>query len=531
MLPDKKKVIYACYQPTHIMLAERMKKTANWEPVFWYSMPDVEKEIRQKFPNALVQDYYDAVRGIVPPECKVIPSAPVDDPLLHKMGFHESVCLLMMDRLDLSGTLTFKDRWNIYVDQLGYWLGVLNYFKPDYVIMESAPHEPCDYILYALCQELGYKVIMFNYTLYYDRIFAYDSLETGSRLIRDAYQAKVNAWKGEEIVLSEAARNAFDKNTGVYDPKQKPYVIPSLSRFKQLDKENIFTKAKAVFMLNLKRLFRLRSFKRLFTFYAEANQPSAHVYQKQKGKTLAESRMTNREFWKYTEEAEKRKKQLYQFYKTLCNNELNFDTPFIYLPLHYQPEETTSPLGGYYVDQLLIVDLLSKTAPAGWKIYVKEHFSQFVYSLWGEVTRSEDYYKKIVSYPNVELVPMDIDSFRLIDKCRCVATVTGAVSFETVCRGKPAMMFGHAVMYKYCEGMFYTPTREDIARFFERIEQGYKPDSNKIKLWLQAMYEHTYRGGIGTAYNYGKMDIYKEENAANHAIALDELLAYLAQNP
>ena len=31
---------------------------------------------------------------------------------------------------------------------------------------------------------------------------------------------------------------------------------------------------------------------------------------------------------------------------------------FIYFPLHYQPELSTNPLGGHYVNQLIVVEML-----------------------------------------------------------------------------------------------------------------------------------------------------------------------------
>ena len=521
---DKKKVIYTCYQPYQILLAEQLRKEINFEPVYFYSIPNVVQEIKTKFPEALVHDYFQAIKGVIPHECEHIPEIIIDETILKKMSFHETVAIQMMNRLDISGTMTYTDRWNLYIKQLAYWMGVLKYLEPDYVIMETAPHQNCDYILYALCQEFGYKVIMFCQTMYYDRIFAYDSLENGSTIIRNSYKNKIKDWKGEEISLTGVAKETLENNIGKYDPNLKPYIIPNLNSFTSIENTNYFQKIIFLIFTNIKRLFRYRSFLKLINVIRELKNPSPHSYQKQKLKVISESNMNNLEYNLAINKADNRKKQLLRYYKTICSQEINLNHPFVYFPLHYQPEESSSPLGGYYADQLLIIDILSKSIPSDWKIFVKEHFSQFVHSFSGEVTRSEDYYNKIVSYKNVELVPMNYHSFELIDKCICSATITGTVAFETVCRGKLSILFGHANIYKECEGMYYTPTKELVADFIKLVKDGNKPNINKLKIWLQTMEENTFRGGIGTEFNYGHSGIYKEENAEGHKKALLHLL-------
>jgi hypothetical protein len=124
--------------------------------------------------------------------------------------------------------------------------------------------------------------------------------------------------------------------------------------------------------------------------------------------------------------------------------EPDYSLNYLYFPLHYQPERTTSPEGGRFVHQYLAIDLLSSVLPNDTHIFVKEHPSQFSSRLQGEKGRSLQYYNHIRDIPKVSLVPLDSDPFELIDNSKAVATITGTAGWEALVRGKPAIIFGNA---------------------------------------------------------------------------------------
>ena len=67
----------------------------------------------------------------------------------------------------------------------------------------------------------------------------------------------------------------------------------------------------------------------------------------------------------------------------------NFSKPYIYVPLHYQPEMTTSPLGGIFVNQELMLHMISKAIPEDTEIIIKEHPTQWLFMHRG---RTRDFY-------------------------------------------------------------------------------------------------------------------------------------------
>lgn len=129
---------------------------------------------------------------------------------------------------------------------------------------------------------------------------------------------------------------------------------------------------------------------------------------------------------------------------------------FVYFPLHYQPELTTSALGDTYSDQLLALERLSDVLPEGWQIYVKDNPAQ------SEFMRGKVFFERMAAIPHVTLVSRNVNTYHLIKHCQFVATVTGTAGYEAISGGKPALVFGRA-WYMHFPG---------VARFDELIANG-----------------------------------------------------------
>lgn len=115
----------------------------------------------------------------------------------------------------------------------------------------------------------------------------------------------------------------------------------------------------------------------------------------------------------------------------------DLSVPYIYFPLHLQPEMTTSTLGGRFRDQLLVLENLSAKLPNGWRILVKENPKQ------GSFARSPLFFFRFKRLNNVSLVKSDMNSLDLIKNSKIVATITGTAAIEAAEVGKPAIIFGH----------------------------------------------------------------------------------------
>jgi hypothetical protein len=118
--------------------------------------------------------------------------------------------------------------------------------------------------------------------------------------------------------------------------------------------------------------------------------------------------------------------------------------PYIYFPLSQQPELSTFPWAGPFVDQFLAASILSAALPEGWSLYVKEHSVQlrkYWLRLDLPVGREERDYKELAALPNVTLLPAHLPSKQLIAGSKLCATVNSTASWEAVCMGKPGLVF------------------------------------------------------------------------------------------
>src|SRR3989338_4564841 len=151
----------------------------------------------------------------------------------------------------------------------------------------------------------------------------------------------------------------------------------------------------------------------------------------------------------------------------------DFSKPFVYFPLNYQPECTTSPQGDIFVDLILAIEMLAAALHEGWLIYVKEHPTQFLMrGINYSSSRFEGYYERIARIKNVYLVPAETNSYELINKSKLVASVTGTAVWEAALRLKPAMIFGHP-WYQNFPFLFRVNSVESCKESFAKILKGF----------------------------------------------------------
>ncbi len=519
-----KKVFYTCYQPYLLDVAIRMYEEQQWSPVYWFTFdsgfPEVGSEIRKRFPNLITQDYNDAMKGKVPDKAKSIPIIALDNELLEAMSKQEISALSMMDRNNLLGNFDgYTDRLNTYFEQLAYWNSVLEYLKPDLIFMESIPHELCDFLIYHLAKIKGIQTIMFNPTFFNDTVTTIDSYEDGQILVVNAYRKLIENYTGEGVKLSEKGQSFIDKINGKYEDNLRYDVKDGWNELRSIQKNSLIKKMISYLMIPFK-LMNFSKFQKRLNYISSLFDESQHSYHKLRGVSFQNSHITNFTYNFHIRKANRNKKRLLNYYNNLASQNPDLNTPFIYCPLHFQPEATTSPLGGNFVHQHLMIEMLAKSLPKGWKLYVKEHMAQFIHSFLGEPIRTKEYYDRIRAIENVEFISLNLDSYSLIDKCKAVATITGTVAFEAVVRSKPVLAFGYIINYYPCEGIFITRSNEELNEALSIIQNNYLPNQNKIKLFVKAIEENSYRGGVGTPYNNGFFGIYRKDNAEGHIKAI-----------
>jgi len=129
----------------------------------------------------------------------------------------------------------------------------------------------------------------------------------------------------------------------------------------------------------------------------------------------------------------------YNQYKKLQYNQNPRKKDVVFF-LHYQPELSTLPRGYGFAQQFQAINLIAHSLPNGTNLYVREHPSTFEnLCTWKERTR--EFYKSIVNLPNVRILSLNKPSYKIINRCDTIATISGTSAIEALARGKKAIIF------------------------------------------------------------------------------------------
>ena len=97
---------------------------------------------------------------------------------------------------------------------------------------------------------------------------------------------------------------------------------------------------------------------------------------------------------------------------------INYSEKYLYYPLHSQPEYGMNVIGTMWQNQINTIELLSKSVPASWYVYVKEHPGVIT-----DRIRPYNFLSKIKSFPNVKLVNIFEDIVTIIWTLVCSTPV------------------------------------------------------------------------------------------------------------
>lgn len=136
---------------------------------------------------------------------------------------------------------------------------------------------------------------------------------------------------------------------------------------------------------------------------------------------------------------------------------------YVYMPLHLIPESTTSILTPFYINELSVIEAVSKSLPAGWVLYVKEH-----QAMLGE--RSMEFYKAVNRLPNAKMVQLNYynDPKPWITKSQGVITLSGTAAYEAAMLGKHAAVFSD-VPFSLIEGIQRVDSFEKLPKILSQF--------------------------------------------------------------
>jgi hypothetical protein len=118
------------------------------------------------------------------------------------------------------------------------------------------------------------------------------------------------------------------------------------------------------------------------------------------------------------------------------------DKPFVYYPLHAEPEAAVHQLSPEFFFQLESIAALARDLPAGIPLAVKETF-------FAIGRRPRDFYAQLAEFKNVVLLNVEELGLEVVRRAAAVATITGTGGFEAAVLGKPVISFGRHNLYNF----------------------------------------------------------------------------------
>lgn len=404
-----------------------------------------------KLTGTIFHEHYAAWAGN-PPERMRDMMVPPSEALIKEFSSVENIVLHMMaKRFDIRPT---DDRRHLYLRMLGYWHTVIEAYRPDAILFPTVPHTVYNYIIYEIARRRNIRTVMFEDTWVSDRLLTYQDFREGSRELREALARN----RGKDFRVEDLSEDLKD-----YYQKQ---VTPE-------------SEVPPVYLAHWKKTYSgIHGFMRKLEF-VPGSLKDRSIFRKTYRYLTKRIRPNLR-------------REYLRFAKTP-----DFSVPFVYFPLSYQPERTTSPQGDIFADQLLVAEILAASLPKGWQLYVKEH----PYQWWARTgityssVRYPKYYESIAALPNTRLVPIETNSFRLTNKSKAVAVVTGTAGWEGLMRSKAALVFGYP-WYRDCPGVLRVNSLETCREALAKVGAGFSPKSQEMVNYLKSFDEATLHGYI-----------------------------------
>ena len=399
--------------------------------------------------------------------------APLDEALIEQMRPCEARAIQMCERLEKRGySVPYQERKRLYLQMLRFCNHILTQKNINLAITTDAPHHSMTYITFSLCRAKGIPFLFpYHVDPLADVYYLQEEWEDPAPELAQRYK-ELHAQKTSAVTLSPTFEAFWNAQTGKKTAKGFSDPTPwYMSQHFATPLEQRLSEARRMLWKNpMGFLWHVLTF---------LPRRCRFAYIQERFRRLR---------WRHAAHV------LFRFYET--HTELpDLSRRYVYVPLQIQPEATTLPMGGAYVDQQLVVEMLEALLPPDVLILVKEHPQQRSFYPDGQ-GRSLTFYENLLACKKVRFVPCDFNTYRLTENAVAVATVTGTAGFEALFREKPVLLFGHR-FYQYAAGVFMIRTAQDCAQAVRAIfQEGFRPRREDMRIFLKAIEETAIEGSF-----------------------------------
>jgi len=349
---------------------------------------------------------------------------PLSREVLTAMEPYEPTAVKMLCRITDFDIFTYDEAKRFYLHHLRFWNDVFEKNNINFVFLTGIPHHTHDYVIYGLTRAKKIPMCILAPTHLPHWCFVGNDLYSLYERLDAAYEREKE--NDEPVRLPEDVEEYYQALLAENKAKKLQVMLGSGSRREHARKEkrqimgyvmrgNIWRRQLSRIKHGLAASLRAHS----LAPWRESRlwmQKDAYCIQKVRHKLKNCATIED--------------------YEKMAVMPVIGQEKYVLFLLHLQPEATTLPQAGVFVEQELCIQLLAAVLKEyGIRLYVKEHFVQPYHM--------KSFYRDLKNTDNVTLVSSEAESADLLEHCVAAATPAGTVSIEAIANGKPVFVFGH----------------------------------------------------------------------------------------
>lgn len=416
------------------------------------------ERLQAEFPDCQIIDFRDPLYGFNLKEYDISASSLrylCDD----NMNEIKDICLKMMDRIDLYGQFRRVDREALFYKNSLWASDRFDKHSPDFLLFGEAPHSWPQYFMYRMARLRGTKTLILGQWGIAPALYLRESISSEANL----RSPELKLESDDDIILKIAS---YFKEIDIHNFN---VTQPDYMKLQDDMEKNNITRERSKMATSVKR-----SIKYFFQKSHQKNALSNEANYKSKTSNMDDGSITRLAMLSGSSASIIRKEADHLKHRrcSLLSERLKENTtnivpnPYVYFPLHYEPERTTCPDGGEYHDQFKALLKLRSTLSPETHIVVKEHKSQINGVLKGDLGRSPIFYDAITRFENVHLLCTEWPSHELMKNSVLVATITGTAALEAALLERKSIIFGHA-WFQGCPNIFSFKEEQSVYKALE----------------------------------------------------------------
>jgi len=335
-----------------------------------------------------------------------------------------------------------KEIFVIIEKSILFFIQILEEFQPKMILTQYIGENISNLLLYKIGKKMNIKTIMPVPMFIHNKIILSDNI-VGSEII-DEYKKIIENFEdtSNEFTENYIKKENFSQTLKIQST-YNPNILNSSQKIKHY-KKRIFT--------NLEPIY------------------------KNKGKS--QIKLIKNKFQQYFEI---RKREEFLNSNSIKKIE---DDNYILFPMQSMPEAKVLTISPFYSNQITLIENIAKSIPINTILYVKEHPIQKT-KLW----RSVEFYKKIVTIPNVKLIHPSVNSQELIANTKAVVLISGGTGFEAIFHKKPVILFSDEI-YEELSTVTKVSKFDNLHKEISDAIKNYKFNIKEINALMKVIEKH-----------------------------------------